>query len=382
MSPPVFAIKLPRMMDAEAASVPVRHQPGHKLYWRRSEGLPSAKELRAAARAVVVRCREWTTQQDSLNGRTSDNEWMDDYIDDDGATYDGHELMVPLVQQFIQSFCLQQRTRLVAWIKHFRGRWRDMCRTNLSPPAMPELSEFQTGSKSLARGSKRFTSLDHTASEPADPETDEEAFRRFVRCVFTDPLGPAVNLPVGVVLFEGRGLESVYDARTMTVGTMFTRTRVTSTSWHPVPAFEFMPTRKSNAAAVLDIFSRNEAEQSILFVHCIASPNVLGVSVTDAQRISASRDWTSFGAEREIILRPFLNFHVVRDQWVLLPDYSSRPVFIRALGTHVYVEDECPLCHPTPAPATGSQETSEQALKKQRTAARMKLLAQQCCSRC
>lgn len=167
------------------------------------------------------------------------------------------------------------------------------------------------------------------------------------------------ELPVGLVLFEGRlsgdGLSA--SPLDLGVGSVVVRRRASSTSWHPNSALAFVDinprvngidddvrstwsfrhilddatTRRFHAGA------RASHVPSFMYVHKIASPHVLACDMGAMLRGHAR------AGEREIVLRPFVRFHVLQDDVSILPDNGAARA-VRLLYTHVYVEDECPMC--------------------------------------
>ncbi len=190
-------------------------------------------------------------------------------------------------------------------------------------------------------------------------------------------------LTPGMVLFEGRmGYDldnNTYEGasrETIGVGCLpFWRRRMTSTSKNPRVCMKFMgglnsevnirgtSTRlqcEQQVSRLLHNFETDSSDQELLFVHEIASSKILAFDMSNA-RYELAKDpnlpedthpdrptaW-KLDSEQEIVLQPFIKFHVVDDGQktgvTVLPKNQSHKV-VRQIHTHVYTEKQCPKCH-------------------------------------
>ncbi len=211
----------------------------------------------------------------------------------------------------------------------------------------------------------------------------------WVYTIFGDTQRPlTIALTPGMVLFEGRigfDIDGTYEGvncKTIGVGCPpFRRRRMTSTSKSPRICMSFM----NNVSEEVDIRASSEDysqgaieallkpiknrayEQDFLIVHEIASPNVLAFDMSNA-RYELSRHqeamkttkaplFSPLDIEQEIVLQPFLNFHVVDDGektgLTVLPKLQGHKI-VRQIHTHVYTEKECPKCNGLLSANTGT----------------------------
>lgn len=211
---------------------------------------------------------------------------------------------------------------------------------------------------------------------------------RFTRKVFGVE-GVALDLPMGMVIFEGRGNDEGerrmpdVNPRSIRVGTVVNRSRVTSTSTSVHKTFRFMGRHPSydiksrDFEAGIKSVAGNQRLQPLLLVHHVASPHLAAVDIDERHR---TMDKTGMRTgfvyfENEITVRPFTTFHVVRDYVILL---GLPQTVVRVLETHLLPQGEvCQLCHPPEEEETNKRkagdESTEQAAKKAKTQARMRL---------
>ncbi len=156
--------------------------------------------------------------------------------------------------------------------------------------------------------------------------------------LFSGPQQAAVPLPNGLFLFEGRSswFGCDVDEKTVGIGTEFHRKRATSTTWLPQIALPWAVIAELEPSDPLISILQRKVPQPFLLAHEIVSDGVLGV---DVQAIEET------AMEREVILRPFLHFHVVGDSITVLPGHDGELNTVRVLHTHVYSQNGgCPRC--------------------------------------
>lgn len=203
------------------------------------------------------------------------------------------------------------------------------------------------------------TSLDQAIQQPWVAAATGTSARlknagEVARVLFAGPRAICTPLPMGAVLFEGHSSDQWHDIDPVATGidSHVVRTAATSVSWHPDRALWSTDTEQAASAITDPVVNRRmhtgadpAAVPSLLLVHKIASPNVLGC---DVQQLRSTYFQTLLSRQDrcEVMLQPFTRFHVCNDEVAVLPlGYAHAGATVqRLLYTHVYVEDECPMC--------------------------------------
>lgn len=169
-------------------------------------------------------------------------------------------------------------------------------------------------------------------------------------------------LPVGLVLFEGRGAApSVHQVLQDRL-----RRPPFSTSWHPNVALDF--TRNQSG-------SRDGG----MFAHKLMSDGILGVDVQQA-RTNTTRQPYQEWRECEVIVQPLVSFHQVDEAWVLLDkrsldvravDRGEHTVWVHVVFTHAFLGDVCPCEAQREATESASHHSPD--TKRQRLQGRLQL---------
>lgn len=201
--------------------------------------------------------------------------------------------------------------------------------------------------------------------------------------------GVALELPLGLVLFEGRsgvagGGNGEFKVNEIGVGSVVERKRNTSTSTSIRATFPFMghfnpavgsdnfgryrEPRMGTTDAISLIAANYKRDQPLLLAHTIASPHVTAIDIRQRQEVSKAHglknDSTNVEDEEEVMIRPFTVFHVVRDYVVLL---GLPQTVIRVLETHLLPQGEtCSLCHPPPSQVAADEETAMASTNKRK----------------
>ena len=369
---------------------------------RSGRGLFGVGTDRAVARAMMARGREWPAQylyrDHGVLPLPPRVEWP----------------MTPAMRHFIQALNRAQKTALVEWSTEFVSRYVYMHTRAAGADRLAQLTRWVdmhvNDSRTLSRQLVKLHdwSVDDAAPAGIEPgvledgEPVEFVAKDFLRQLWhrgaarehTDHL--PLELPIGAVLFEGRGVETSpgalasldptkstapdVDATTVAVGATWTRARCTSTSWDPTACRKFMGRFNADEDALTAIRTRARS-QPILFAHRVAAPDVEAIDIqsryivdnrgldgTWPSSLDADGDSVLEMVEHEITLAPRLMFHVVRDSVALLPGTVAIPV--RLLETHVYpAGEECMLCANNRQPgkraaaaATADEESKDDAI--------------------
>ena len=270
----------------------------------------------------------------------------------------------PAFQLFMESMPPGTRDLLMAWTRANRAHV-DSLPAHVRQRAASLIFNFKVSSLSAnSQHDRGVDSLQRLLLTAAPDQDDEEVYvdkmspPNFAAALFT---GYATKLSRGMVLFEGRGWDTLDTRKSRQhdfgVGTVVTRARFTSTSWHPESALAHAMIRLTGAESIANSTNDKLVSHLIreptatlrlgsLLVHKIASPNVLAVDF-------ANEPSEEYWQEREILLQPYIRFHVCSDAIAVLPcdmyqdgHVLKQGVVVRVFYTHVYTEARCPMCTP------------------------------------
>ena len=273
------------------------------------------------------------------------------------------------VRAFIESFQPHQKAMMVEWSTDFARqlraiKTRDTSRFN---EINRRVNAHATGSMDVSRAFDEFATwesvlrVDRVANESGHASAAPGVMRALWHR--DGDLHAPLALPLGSVVFEGRGVEvplsgkaayraaDDYDASTIAVGTVFTRRRPTSISWHPLVTSFYVNQVAYDPVAARAAFTERKAHQPIVFVHRTAAPDVEAIDIASVELTGDRADWpphmkwagTGTDYMHELILAPFVTFHVVRDFVAIHP--SNPGALVRVLETHMYpAGEECMLC--------------------------------------
>lgn len=283
---------------------------------------------------------------------------------------------LPVLQQkFLDALMPQNRPLLRAWMHMFGvnlglvGRGRNV-----------QLIKAWMQSSAAIIGVLRMHPAAHTLTDllsllplveqgmrdgQIESERDETTEWEFYKRMFMPgPARVAVPLPVGLVLFEGRGTQASTDR------VMHDRVRRTpfSASWHPNVAMQFI------------------TDDGNMFVHKIMSDGILGIDVQCTRREKWEKP--AYWNECEVIVQPLVSFHRVHDALVLLdsrpldhthaPERTRNAHWVHVVFTHAFLGDVCPCeAQKEASEATSSSSASashaQPDAKRQRLAGRLHL---------
>jgi hypothetical protein len=172
--------------------------------------------------------------------------WFDNFNTSTRSIFDDQQWLDPRMQAFVESLSPNagrvHRDLLMAWTKANRQHVMTDIPAAQRALATKTIQRFQGNSNEVndATHEESVVSLETLIATAADDVYEAKRLDYSVlaqaeyvaRTLFT---GYATSLPVGLVLFEGRTASSL-DTPELGVGDVVTRSRFTSTSWHPASA--------------------------------------------------------------------------------------------------------------------------------------------------
>ncbi len=325
---------------------------GIAFSWDISDGKvpPTFRELSAACEALRA-SKSWQAPlKKEVGEELQHGTWVADYSAA-VTVADEIPLMHPVLRRFILGLSSTQKSAIQSWRRDAKTEVsvKDMQDHALSIGTHIE-SSTETNQQLAALASDDLA-LDSEADADADGDQTmaDSTLQRFLN-MFVGDNSIAVPLPGlsyrghrnGSIVFEGRASwldEDIKDLSAIGLDTIFRRKRATSSSWMPQIALPWAIGEGTMEDNYNEIVSKGVA-QPFLLAHEIVSDDVLAIDVGAVKPESL---------ESEVILRPFLNFHVVGDDMVLLPS-AGGIALVRVLRTHVYTESHgmCPKCNGGP----------------------------------
>ena len=220
--------------------------------------------------------------------------------------------------------------RLNRFVDGWRGDYARLSRRWVTDRDLQRhMAEYTgSGSRSINDGLARYTSLQ---------DMQRRGRESFAAYMFPTR---ALALPIGAVLLQGSRFEP-------TLAGTVTRFRCSSMTTSLDVAFQFMgrfgvlASDREQHRRQLDALRNiraNADTQPLLFVHTVTSRNVLAIDTNSLIDVDPEMD------EKEVILQPYIRFHVVKDEVALVDRTGYGATLVRVLKTHVFVEDVCPLC--------------------------------------
>ncbi len=289
---------------------------------------PKPQQLRETLSRLREAGEDFETEKDA-DDDLEQGTWHSDYSLD--KTDRGIHLLNPIIREFILHYSRKQQHLLQGW----RRKTIDTVERIGVDTHKDVIRAHINDSHDVNQLIETLESLD------VDEVGTPLPVKQFIS-LFSGPQQAAVPLPNGLFLFEGRSswFGCDVDEKTVGIGTEFHRKRATSTTWLPQTALPWavIPNLVGQSAIYTPYKSIQERRvpQPFFLAHEIVSDGVLGV---DVQAIEGT------ALEREVILRPFLHFHVVGDSITLLPGNDGELNMVRVLHTHVYSQKGgCPRC--------------------------------------
>jgi hypothetical protein len=254
---------------------------------------------------------------------------------------ESHGTLLPaLQQQFLESFAPRNRALLEVWLHAFDVNFKLADRTDERGKLLYWSGEGYRHIRALvADHPKAATFTDLLSLLPlveagVNGPTNQRGWDFYDLLFMPGPHRLGVPLPVGLVLFEGRGskptVHQVLQDRL--------RRPPFSTSWHPNVAIAFT-------------YNQSGGRDGGMFAHKLMSDGILGVDVQQA-RADATRQPYQEWRECEVIMQPLVSFHQVDEAWVLLDKRSldvrsvdrgdARTVWVHVVFTHAFLGDVCP----------------------------------------